>query len=175
MLDPFQSLQVVPRMINSDQTNYGILICFTRWVSSIQRVFFGFFRTVKPTVLRAMLILIFWKINIVKTTFKKNWSLDLFYEFSFAWSCILSFCCKIILSVRFDPMILCRKVNKLVKFDLCLKYVEGVLTKRLNLSLFFIFADYSPPTATIWSFSLEGHLFLTCSWVARVKKTTRYF
>ena len=71
MLDPFQSFQVVPRMINFDKTNSGILICFTRWVSSIQRLFLGFFRTVKPAVLRAMLIIIFWKINIVKTNSKK--------------------------------------------------------------------------------------------------------
>ena len=71
MLDPLQIFQVVPRMINFDQTNSGILVCFTRWVSSIQRVFFRFFRTVKPAVLRAMWIIIFWKISIVKTTSKK--------------------------------------------------------------------------------------------------------
>ena len=68
MLDPFQSFQVVPKMINSDQTKSCILM---RWMSSTQRLFIGFFRIAKPTVLRAMLMIIFWKLNIVKTTSKK--------------------------------------------------------------------------------------------------------
>ena len=72
ILYPFQSFQVVPKMINSDQTKSCILICFTQWVSSTQRVFVGFFRIAKPTVLRAMLMIIFWKLNIVKTTSKKT-------------------------------------------------------------------------------------------------------
>ena len=72
MLDPFQSFQVVPKMINSDQTKSCILICFMRWMSSTQRLFIGFFRIAKPTVLRAMLMIIFWKLNIVKTTSKKT-------------------------------------------------------------------------------------------------------
>ena len=69
MLDPFQSFQVVPKMINSDQTKSCILM---RWMSSTQRLFIGFFRIAKPTVLRAMLMIIFWKLNIVKTTSKKT-------------------------------------------------------------------------------------------------------
>ena len=72
MLDPFQSFQVVPKMINSDKMKSCILICFTHWVSSTQRVFIGFFRIVKPTVLRVMLMIIFWTLNIVKTTSKKS-------------------------------------------------------------------------------------------------------
>ena len=72
MLDPFQSFQVVPKMINSDQTKSCILICFMRWMSSTQRLFIGFFKIAKPTVLRAMLMIIFWKLNIVKTTSKKT-------------------------------------------------------------------------------------------------------
>ena len=69
MLDPFQSFQVVPKMINSDQTKSCILM---RWMSSTQRLFIGFFRIAKPNVLRAMLMIIFWKLNIVKTTSKKT-------------------------------------------------------------------------------------------------------
>ena len=71
ILYPFQSFQVVPKMINSDQTKSCILICFTQWVSSTQRVFVGFFRIAKPTVLRVMLMIISWRHNIVKTASKK--------------------------------------------------------------------------------------------------------
>ena len=60
-------------------------------------------------------------------------------------------------------MILCRNVTKLVKYDLCFKYVEGVLTNRLNLFHFFMFLDFFPPTARIWNFWLARHIFLTCS------------
>ena len=136
-------------------------------MSSTQRVFIRFFRIVKPTVLRAMLMIIFWKLNIVKTT--------LFYEVPFTWSCSLSLCCKVILSVCSEPMILCRNVIKLVKYDLCFKYVEGALTNRLNLFHFFIFADFFPPTARIWNFWLARLILLTCSRDARVKKIYRTF
>ena len=142
MLDPFQSFQVVPKMINSDQTKSCILICFMRWMSSTQRLFIGFFRIAKPTILSAMLMIIFWRLNIVKTTSKKTRALKPFYEVPFTWSCSLSLCCKVILSVRSEPIILCRNVIKLVKYDLCFKHVEGALTNRLNLFHFFIFADF---------------------------------
>ena len=72
MLYPFQSFQIVPKMIDSDQTKSCILICFMHWVSSTQRVFTGFLRITKPTVLTVMLMIIFWKLNIVKTTSKKT-------------------------------------------------------------------------------------------------------
>ena len=72
MLHFFQSFQVVPKMIDSDQTKSYILICFTHWLSSTQRVFIGFLGIAKPTVLTAMLMIIFWKLNIVKTTSKKS-------------------------------------------------------------------------------------------------------
>ena len=109
MLDAFQSFQVVPKMINSDRTKSCILTCFTQWLIWTQAVFIGFFRIAKPTVLRAMLIIIF----------------------------------------------------------------EGALTNRLNLFHFFIFADFFPPTA--WNVWLARHLFLTCSWFARVQKNISYF
>ena len=144
MLDLFQSFQVVPKMINSDQTKSCIIICFMRWMSSTQRLFIAFFRIAKPTVLRAMLMIIFWKLNIVKTTSRKTRALEPFYEVPFTWSCSLSLCCKVILSVHSEPIILCRNVIKLVKYDLCFKHVEGALTNRLNLFHFFIFADFFP-------------------------------
>ena len=72
-------------------------------------------------------------------------------------------CCKGFLSARSEPMILCRNVIKVVKYDLCFKYVEGVLTNRLNLLNFFIFLDFFPPTVRIWNFWLARHIFLTCS------------
>ena len=72
-------------------------------------------------------------------------------------------CCKGFLSARSEPMILCRNVIKVVKYDLCFKYVEGVLTNRLNLFHFFIFLDFFPPAVRIWNFWLARHIFLTCS------------
>ena len=63
-----------------------------------------------------------------------------------------------------------------MKYDLCFKYVEGVLTNRLNLFHFFIFLDFFPPTARIWNFWLARHIF----WLAqnrdtRVKKNISHF
>ena len=92
--------------------------------------------------------------------FQKNRSLGLFHEASFAWSFSLSLCCRIILSVRFEPMISCRNVIKLVKYDLWFTHVEVALTNRLNFFPFFIFADLFPPTDRIWNFWLSRIIFL---------------
>ena len=174
MLDPFQSFQVVPKMINSDQTKSFILTCFIQRLISTQRVFTGFFRIAKPTVLRAMLIIIFWKLNIVKTTSKKTRALIYSMKFLCPEAAVNLYVANLSFLFVLNPWFVVKNVIKLVKYALCFKYVEGALTNRLNLFHSFIFADFFPPTARIWNFWLARLIFLTCSWFARVKKSISY-
>ena len=68
---PFPKFPSCPKLIDSDKAKFCILVCFTQWMSSTQRVFIGFFRIARPTVLRAMLMITFWKPNFIKPTSKK--------------------------------------------------------------------------------------------------------
>ena len=110
MLYPFQSFQVVPKMIDSDQTKSCIFICFMHWVTSAQRVFTGFLRITKPTVLTAMLMIIFWKRNIVETASKKTRAL--IYSMKF-----LSPETAVYLLRQNYPFCLCRTHDSLSKCD----------------------------------------------------------
>ena len=117
-----------------------------------------------------MLIIIFWKLNIVKATSKKTRALIYSMKFFCPEAAVNLYVANLSFLFVLNPWFVVKNVIKLVKYALCFKYVEGALTSRLNLFHFFIFADFFPPTARIWNFWLPRHIFLTCSLDARVKK-----
>ena len=158
---PFPKFPSCPKLIDSDKAKFCILVCFTQWMSSTQRVFIGFFRIARPTVLRAMLMITFWKPNFVKATSKKIRALIYSMKFLSTEAAVYLYTANLSFLFVLNPIILCQNVIKLVKYDLCFKYVEGALTNRLNLFHFVIFADFFPLTARIWNFWLQKHIFLT--------------